>query len=85
MTYFDCEFNVWRTICGPLYDNGTGARRRKFNRGLQEELKLASVNSGQPIQQLGHVMRRNEEETVRAVLEWKNPTGKRPGGRFRKR
>jgi len=29
-------------------------------------------------------MRRNEEETVRAVLEWR-PTGKRPRGRPRKR
>jgi hypothetical protein len=40
--------------------------------------------SGQRIQWLGHVMRRNEEDMVRAVQEWK-PTGKRPHGWPKKR
>jgi len=81
------ENKIWRVICGPVYDNRTGAWRRKFNRELQNELELASVTSfisGQRIQWLGHVMRRNEEETVRTVLEWR-PTGKRPRGRPRNR
>ena len=81
------ENKIWRIICGPVYDNRAGAWRRKFNRELQDELELAPVTSfisGQRIQWLGHVMRRNEEETVRTVLEWK-PTGKRPRGRPRKR
>jgi hypothetical protein len=81
------ENKIWRTMCGPVYDNRTGAWRRKCNRELQDELDLIPVTSfisGQRIQWLGHVMRRNEEETVRTMLEWR-PMGKRPRGRPRKR
>lgn len=80
------ENKIWKKICGPVYDNRTGTWRKKFNRELQDELGLAPVHSfisGQQIQWLGHVMRRNEKETVRAMLEWR-PIGKRPRGRPRK-
>jgi len=70
-------------ICGPIYDNRAGARRRKLTSWeLQEELGLEPVSSfiiGQRIQRLGHIMRRNEKATVRGVLEWK-PTGKSLAG-----
>lgn len=45
---------------------------------------VGSFISGQRIQWLGHLMRRNEEDAVRVVLEWR-PTGKRPRGRPRKK
>lgn len=51
------------------------------------KLGLAPVTSymkGQRLQWLGHIMRRSEEETIRAVIEWQ-PEGKRPRGRQRKR
>jgi ribosomal 50S subunit-associated protein YjgA (DUF615 family) len=54
---------------------------------LQEELDLAPVTKyikGQRLQWFGHIMRRSEEETIRAVIEWQ-PEGKRPRGRLRKR
>jgi|UniRef100_A0A2S2Q1J2 ribosomal 50S subunit-associated protein YjgA (DUF615 family) len=58
-----------------------------FNKEFQEKLGLAQVTSyikGQRIQWLGHIMRRSEEETISAVMEWK-PGGKGFGGRLRKR
>jgi hypothetical protein len=39
---------------------------------------------GQRLQWFGHIMRRSEEETIRAVIEWQTE-GKRPRGRPRKR
>lgn len=50
------------------------------------ELGLAPISSfisGQQIQWVGQVMRRNEKETIGAVLEWRL-TEKRPRGRPRK-
>jgi hypothetical protein len=61
------ENKVWRIICGPVYDNKTGAWRRKFNWKLQDELRLTPVSSfisGQRIQWFGNVMRR------KIRLEW---------------
>jgi len=55
---------------------------KKINWELQEELALAPVSSfisGQRMQWLEYVMCRNDEETVRAVLDWK-PEGKKPRG-----
>jgi hypothetical protein len=81
------ENKIWRKICGPVRDAGTNDWRRKFNKELQEELGLAPVTSyikGQRLQWFGHIMRRSEEETIRAVIEWQ-PKGKRPRGRPRKR
>ncbi|KAL4113792.1 hypothetical protein QTP88_017365 [Uroleucon formosanum] len=81
------ENKIWRKICGPVRDAGTNDWRRKFNKELQEELGLAPVTSyikGQRLQWFGHIMRRSEEETIRAVIEWQ-PEGKRPRGRPRKR
>ncbi|KAL4113770.1 hypothetical protein QTP88_017351 [Uroleucon formosanum] len=81
------ENKIWRKICGPVRDAGTNVWRRKFNKELQEELGLAPVTSyikGQRLQWFGHIMRRSEEETIRAVIEWQ-PEGKRPRGRPRKR
>jgi len=81
------ENKTWRVICGPVYDNEKGKRRRKYNKELQEEMEIApavSFINGQRIQWLGHMKRRSEDDISRVVLEWK-PTGKRPQGRPRKR
>jgi hypothetical protein len=80
------ENKVWGIIRGPVYNNRTGEWRRQFNRKLQNELRLAPVSrfiSGQRIQWLGHVIRRNEEDTVRVLLEWM-PTVKNPRERSRR-
>lgn len=45
---------------------------------------MSSFISGQQIQRLGHIMYRNKEHMVRAVLEWK-PMGKRPRGWSKKK
>jgi len=74
-------------ICGPVRDTRTNEWRRMFNKELQEELGLAPVTiyiRRQRLQWFGHIMRRSEGETIRAVIEWK-PEGKRPRGRPRKR
>jgi len=74
-------------ICRPVHDKRTSEQRRKFNKELQEELGKAPVTSyikGQRIQWLAHIMRRNEQEIIRAVIDWK-PERKRPRGRPRKR
>jgi len=50
-------------------------------------MDLAPVTSfikGQRIQWLGHIIRREENDLLRAAFEWK-PQGKRPRGRPRKR
>ncbi|KAL4131010.1 hypothetical protein QTP88_008370 [Uroleucon formosanum] len=81
------ENKIWRMICGSVRDARTNEWRRKFNKELQEELGLAPVTSyikGQRLQWFGHIMRKNKEETIRAVIEWK-PEMKRPRGRPRKR
>jgi hypothetical protein len=39
------ENKIWRIICDPVYDNRTGAWRKKFNRELQDELELAPATS----------------------------------------
>lgn len=46
-------------------------------------IRVGGFISDQRIPWLGHVMRRNEKETVTAVLEWK-PTEKKPRARPRK-
>lgn len=74
------ENRIWREIYGPIFDNRTAAWE------LQEKVGLAvnSFISGQRIKFFGHVICRNEEDTLRVVLEWK-PTRKRPHGRPRKK
>lgn len=55
--------------------------------GATENVGLVPVSSsisGQRIQWIGHLMRRNEEDAVRVVMEWKL-TGKRLRGWPRKR
>lgn len=59
-------------ICGLVRDKMTSKWRRKFNKELQEELGIAPVTSyikGQRIQWLGHIMRRNKQEIIRAVID----------------
>jgi len=71
---------VWRKICGPLLDAHTGEWRRRYNRELQNKLEMGTINNyikGQRIQCLGHIMRRKEDEPVRAAFDWV-PQGKRP-------
>ncbi|KAF0762399.1 Reverse transcriptase domain-containing protein [Aphis craccivora] len=38
------ENKIWRVICGPMYDNEKGTWRRKYNKELQEEMEIASVD-----------------------------------------
>jgi len=74
------ENKIWRKICGPVSDAKTNEWRRKFNKKLQEELGLAPVTSyikRRRLQWFGHIMRRSEEEIIRAVIEWQ-PEGKIP-------
>jgi hypothetical protein len=81
------EYKIWRMICGRVRDARTNEWRRKFNKELQEELSLAPVISyikGQILQWFGHIMKKSEEKTIRAVIEWK-PERKKPRGRPRKR
>ncbi|KAL4090626.1 hypothetical protein QTP88_025425 [Uroleucon formosanum] len=81
------ENRIWRTICGPTYDNVNAIWRRNYNKELQDELGMALVISfvrGQRIQWLEYGMRRNEDDISRTILNWK-PMGKRPRGRPRKR
>jgi len=65
------ENKIWRMICKSVHDKRTSGWRRKFNKNLQEELGKAPVTSyikGQRIQWLAHIMRRNEQEIIRAVI-----------------
>jgi hypothetical protein len=81
------ENKIWRRICEPVRDARTNEWRRKFNKEIQEELGLVPVTSyikGQRLQRFGHIMRRSEEETIKAAIEWQ-PEGKRPRDRPRKR
>lgn len=81
------ENRVWRKICGPVLDAHTGEWRRRYNRELTDMLEMGTITNfikGQRIQWLGHIMRRGENEPLRAALEWV-PHGKRPRGRPRKR
>jgi hypothetical protein len=81
------EHRVWRKICEPVIDDTTRNWRRRYNRELYDMLELEPETNyikGQRIQWLGHIVRRRENEVVRAALEWK-PQGKRPKGRPGKR
>jgi hypothetical protein len=81
------ENRIWRTICGPTYDNVNDIWRRKYNKELQDELGMAPVISfvrGQRIQWLGYAIRRSEDDISRTILSWK-PMGKRSRERLRKR
>ncbi|KAF0741196.1 Reverse transcriptase domain-containing protein [Aphis craccivora] len=78
---------IWQKICGPVFDANVGCWRRRFNTELQEIMNLAPVTNfikGQRIQWLGHILRREENGSVRVAFERK-PKGKRPRGRPRKR
>jgi len=80
------ENKVWRKICGPVFDAGTGNWRRRYKTELQELMKMGPVTNfikGQRIQWLGHIMRQKENDLLRA-FEW-IPQGKRPRDRPRKR
>jgi len=62
---------IWRTICGPTYDNINTTCRRKYNKGLQDKLGIVSVIRfirGQRIQYLGHAMWRSEDDISRTTL-----------------
>jgi len=85
--YRTFENKIWRLTCGPVRDKRTSEWRRIFNKELQEELGIVPVTcyiKGQRIQWLSHIMRRNKQEIIRAVIDWK-PEGKRPRGRPKKR
>lgn len=69
---------IWRMILEPVCDTKTNEWKRKFNKELKKKTGLnTSYLKGQRIQWWGHIMRKSEEETIRAVIKWK-PLGKRP-------
>lgn len=73
------EYKIWRIMCGLIYDNETGAWRKKLNWELQEEFRLTPFNSFlnyRHLQWLDNVIWRNKENTIRAEPEWTH-TGKR--------
>lgn len=49
-----------------------------------EESSIRYYKKGQRLQWFGHIMRKSEEETIRAVIKWK-PQGRRPRDRPRKK
>lgn len=63
-----------------------GSWRRRYIKELQEIMNFAPVNTfieGQRIQWLlGHILRREENDSLRVAFEWKS-VGKRPRGRLR--
>ncbi|XP_050527980.1 uncharacterized protein LOC126898076 [Daktulosphaira vitifoliae] len=81
------ENRILRVICGPVFDTSTDRWRRRKNAEIREIAKVPYITSyvkDQRIQWLGHAMRREETNEVRASIEYK-PTGKKPRGRPKKR
>jgi hypothetical protein len=59
-------------ICGSIYDNVKSTWRRKYNKELQDELRIASVISfirGQRIQWLEQMMKRSEDDISRTKIQ----------------
>lgn len=82
------ENKVCRKLCGPIVDETTGNRRRRYNNELYDLLELPPVTSfikDQQIQSLVHVMRKEENKSVNVALEWKLQRKRLRGRRPKKR
>jgi len=80
------ERRILRKIFGPV-QNEDGFWRIRMNYELNDPIKTADIVrfvKNKRMAWLGHVMRMEGKKIHKSVLEWK-PTGRRKGGRPRKR
>jgi hypothetical protein len=81
------ENGILRRICGPVYDGGEGAWRRRHNVELREMTRVEMISDVVRARRLswaGHIARRDEESLIK-VATLLRPAGRRPVGRPRKR
>lgn len=80
------ENKMWWNICGTVFNADMKIWRRRYNGELKYMVDIEPVTSFikvQRIQQLDHILKREENDPLRVIVEWK-PRGNRPRGRSKK-